>query len=100
MILRRPRSEQASLSWIRFFEDAANEASRDLVKTLDSTSKELEESQFASGAGYVRGLRKKAWELAMSDKSLTTMTKLPEYKYDETSRTYFPKELIRRGLCK
>ena len=58
------------------------------------------ERTFLAGAARVREQRKKALALALSDEALPTTRPQPVLAHNVNSRTFFPADLMARGLCR
>ncbi|MCO6510889.1 MAG: hypothetical protein J5I65_08855 [Aridibacter famidurans] len=99
------RVEDAVLrSAFRKFDEVFDEASEDLRKDLavrdPAGASEDFDSVFKSAASMVRFKRAKGFELGMSDRPLATLEPQPVLEHDPESRRFFPKPLLRRGICR
>ena len=85
------------------FSEASEGINQDIVNGLKASNLLLFlDKTFNLGPVYVIYGRKKAWELAVSEKRLPTKKSQPEYLYNPDSRNYFSKEFLERysAVCK
>ena len=82
------------------FYEASKRMLGDLRKAYELPVNAEDERMFLSGGAYVRYLRKRSWELGMGKSDLATKVTIPRFEHNTGSRTFFPKELMDRGLCR
>ncbi len=83
------------------YSDAEQLAKADIARHFKSGAdiKDVE-SMFGNGSRYVAFARNKAWEMGVGDGPLGVLTEQPVLIHDGTSRKFFPKELMDRGICR
>ncbi len=83
------------------FVEAAQKANADILEATgvadnDKTGNNI----FKSGVSYIIVARKKSWELGIGSEPLLTKKPQPVLKHEPSSRTYFPTDVSKPGICR
>jgi len=83
------------------YQDAEQLAKKDVLTVLPGgKEKKSAEKLFGNGTEYVSYIRSKSWEMGVGDGPLGVLQEQPVYDHDTSNRKFFPKKLMKRGICR